>query len=218
MNDSPPPSSEQPRERLAQLERFLAVDPGNLRLFSDCATLALQLEDYETLLRAANTRLRLRPTDIPAASARAKALLAKGDFPRAAVEFEKVAIANPADPAVQQDLGLCYFRMDDFEWARPPLETALQSGERNSALLRLLISTWHRLGMLPKAAELAAANSEAARTDAALAGVYARMYLDLGRTAEAGDWATQALTLDAANTDALAVASALANGRGEPRV
>lgn len=206
MNDSSPP-----QEQLSKLERFLSVDPGNLRLFTDCAALAAQLEDYEALLRAANTRLRVRPTDIPAASARAKALLAKGDFQRAAAEFEKVVIANPADPAVQQDLGLCYFSLEDFEWARPPLEAALELGERNSGLLRLLISTWHRLGMLSKADELASANSDAAHTDAALAGVYARLYLDLKRTAEAGKWAAQALSLDSQNVDARAVETALAH-------
>jgi Flp pilus assembly protein TadD len=205
MNDS-----SSPREQLSKLERFLSVDPGNLRLFTDCAALAVQLEDYEALLRAANTRLRLRPTDIPAASARAKALLAKGDFQRAAAEFEKVVIAQPADPVVQQDLGLCYFSLDDFEWARAPLEAALELGERNTGLLRLLISTWHRLGMLPKAEELASANSESARTDAALAGAYARLYLDLNRAAEANEWAKQALSLDSENVDALAVDRALA--------
>ena len=212
MNDSSPS-----REQLSKLERFLTVDPGNLRLFTDCAALAVQLEDYEALLRAANTRLRLRPTDIPASSARGKALLAKGDFQRAAAEFEKVAIAHPADAAVQQDLGLCYFSLDDFEWARPPLEAALELGERNSGLLRLLISTWHRLGMLARAEELASANSDAAHTDAALAGVYARLYLDLKRTAEASQWAGLALSLDPRNVDARAVESALANGHGEPR-
>jgi Flp pilus assembly protein TadD len=213
MSESPLSSAEQPSEQLRKLERFLNVDPGNSRLFTDCAALAVQLEDYAALLRAANTRLRLRPMDIPALAARARALLIQGDFQRAAVEFEKVAVARPGEAAVQQDLGLCYYRLDELEWARAPFETALQLGERNSALLRLLISTWHRLGLLSKAQELAAANVAAAQTDAALAGVYARLYLDLNQVAQAGDWARQALTLDPGNVDALSVEASL---RGRP--
>jgi Flp pilus assembly protein TadD len=201
---------------LSKLERFLTVDPGNLRLFTDCANLAMRLGDYETLLRAANTRLRLRPMDIPAISARAKALLAKREFQQAAAEFEKVAIARPDDAAAHQDLGFCYYSLEEPEWASTPLETALQLGERNSELLRLLISTWQRLGQLAKAEELAAANSAAAQADAALAGVYARLYLDLKRLAEASEWATQALRLDSENVDALTVERTVTNGRSEP--
>jgi Flp pilus assembly protein TadD len=207
MSESPP--SEQPGEQLRKLERFLSVDPGNSRLFTDCAALAVQLEDYETLLRAANARLRLQPMDVPALAARAKALLIQGEFQRAAVEFEKVGVARPGDAAVQQDLGLCYYSLDELEWARGPFETALQLGERNGVLLRLLISTWHRLGLLADAAALAATNPTPAQTDAALAGVYARVYLDSGQVAQAGLWAKRALAMDPGNVDALSVEASL---------
>jgi tetratricopeptide (TPR) repeat protein len=208
------PSAESPEQELSKLERFLTVDPGNPKLFTDCAELALRLKDYETLLRAANARLRLQPMDVPALSARAKALLAKREFSRAAVELEKVAVARPTDPAIQQDLGLCYYDQGDFEWAKAPLEAALQLGERNSSLLRPLISTWHHLGLLDRAAELAAANSEAAQKDAGLAGVYALLYLDLNRVDEASEWARRALSLDPGSIDALTVEEALARTRG----
>jgi Flp pilus assembly protein TadD len=154
MSETPPPPAAQSPEQLSKLERFLAVDPGNLRLFTECAALAARLENHEALLRAANTRLRLHPMDIPALSARAQALLGKGEFSTAAVELEKVAVARPADPAAHQDLGVCYYNQGEFEWARTPLETAFELGEREPRLLRLLISTWRHLGLHAKAEEL----------------------------------------------------------------
>ena len=198
-------------EQLSKIERSLSVDPGNLRLFNDCAALALRLEDYEALLRTANTRLRLHPTDLAAVSARAQALLAKGELGHAAAELEKVAVARPTDPAAQQDLGFCYYSQGEFEWAREPLETALQLGERGAGLLRLLISTWRHLGLLAKAEALAATNTGVAETDAGLAGVFALLYLDLRRGGEASAWAERALALDAANEDALTVERRLAS-------
>src|SRR5262245_39079187 len=131
MSESPPTAAPS-EEQLRELERILQVDPGNLRLFNACASLALRFDDHDALLRAADTRLRLHPTDIPALSARARALLAKGG-------------------------------------------------------------------------ELAAENVEAAQSDAALAGAYALLYLDLNRIPEASDWAQKALALDPASVGALTV-------------
>ena len=203
------PTSPQNREQLRQLEHSLAVDPGNLRLFTDCAELALRFEDYEALLRAANARLRLHPMDVAALSARAQALLAKGELGRAAVELEKVAVARPTDSAAQQDLGFCYYCQGEFEWAREPLERALQLGERGAGLLRLLISTWRHLGLLGKAEALAATNTAVAETDAGLAGGYALLYLDLKREGAAREWARRALAIDPECADALAAERAL---------
>jgi tetratricopeptide (TPR) repeat protein len=73
MSESQSPTAEPSREQLINLERSLQVDPGNLRLFHDCAALALRFEDHDALLRAADARLRLHPTDIPALSAHASA-------------------------------------------------------------------------------------------------------------------------------------------------
>ena len=225
MNES---STSQPaataRERLSSLERFLQSDPGNGRLFADCVALALQLRDYESLQRVADIRLQTRPADLTALAARAQALIAKGEYRLAAMDLERVGAAQldetqpetaqPNGAAIQQDLGLCYFCLGEYERAKAPLEVALGTGERTSGLLRLLVSTYHHLGLLPEAEALAAANGPLAQADAGLAGVYALLYLDLGRAAEAGRWAKQALALDPSSVDALTVDGTLLTANG----
>jgi tetratricopeptide (TPR) repeat protein len=203
------------RERLSSLERFFQTDPGNARLFADCVALALQLGDYASLQRLADARLQAEPTDLAAAAVRAQALIAKGEFRLAAMDLERICTAQPDRTAVQQqDLGLCYFCLGEFARAKASLEIALRTGERTSGLLRLLVSTYHHLGLLSEADTLAAANSVPAESDAGLAGVYALLYLDLGRASEAGRWARQALSLDASNVDALTVEGTLLTADG----
>jgi tetratricopeptide (TPR) repeat protein len=202
------------RERLRSLERFFQTDPGNARLFTEGAALALQLKDYDTLLRMADARLQVLPADVPASSARTKVLIARGEYRLAAADLERLGAAAPEGSAIQQDLGLCYFCLGDFERAKAPLEAALHSGERTGGLLRLLVSTYHHLNVRAEAEALAAANAAPAEADAGLAGVYALLYLDLGRAAEAGRWARQALVLDPSSVDALTVEGTLSTANG----
>jgi Flp pilus assembly protein TadD len=199
---------------LRSLQRFLGTDPGNTHLFNECAALAQQLQDYEALLHVAETRLQAHPGDLPAASARTKALIGRGDFQSAALDLERMSTSAPQVPAFQQDLGLCYYCLGEFARARAPLEGALRLGERSAGLLRLLASTYHHLGLMAEAAALATENPTPAQGDGDLAAVYALIYLDAGRADEAARWTRQALALNPHNVDALTVEGTLATASG----
>ena len=92
---------------------------------------------------------------------------------------------------------------------RAPLEAAYRAGERSSGLLRLLVSTYHYLGLLNEAIAIAKENPQAAAADPALAGVYALAYLDANQAQSAARWATKALAADPNSIDGLTVQATL---------
>lgn len=209
-------SSAFPRERLRSLEAFLEADPANPQLFKQCAALATELQAFDVLARIAEARLRGQPEDSLAASARAQAWIAAREYQRAADILEQFVRRPAADAALQQDLGLCYFCLGEYERAKPPLESAYRAGPPSSGLLRLLVSTYHHLGCLAEAVAIADANAEPALSDAALSGTYALLYLDTSRPTDAARWATAALALDRECIDALTVEGTLSLASGTP--
>jgi tetratricopeptide (TPR) repeat protein len=202
-------------DRLASLERLLQSDPGNDHLLRECAALALRRRDFDLLTRITEARLRGEPTDALALAVRAQALIAAQEYRRAAEILESLVGAHPAEQAIRQDLALCHYCLGEYERARPLLEAAYGAGERSAGLLRLLVSSEHHLGRLPEAVAIADANSVPARADAALAGVYALLYLDESRSTDAAHWAGIALALDPECVDALTAQGTLAVTRGQ---
>lgn len=202
-------------DHLASLERLLQSDPGNPNLFRECAAAALQLRAFDALTRISDARLRAEPRDPLALCARAQALIAGQHYRRAVEVLEPLAAAHPEDRAIRQDLALCHVCLGEYQQALPLLEAAYGAGERAGGLLRLLVSTQHQLGRLREAIAIAEGNPTPAQADAALAGVYALLYLDESRPAEAARWAEAALALDPQGVDALTVQGTLAVTRGE---
>lgn len=148
----------------------------------------------------------------------AHALMARREYRHAAETLERLAQANFAHPAIQQDLGLCHFCLGEYDRAKTPLESAYRAGERASGLLRLLVTTHHHLGLLDEAAAIADANPAPARSDPALAGAYALVYLDRSRPDLAAQWAKVALGMDGKCVDALTVQGTLSMAKGETDV
>lgn len=201
-------------ERLRSLERLLDRDTGNPQLFRECVQVALEINALDVLTRISETRLRVHAGDALARWALARVLIAQRQY-RGATEMLEELDTGSLHSAARQDLGLCYFCLGEYERARIPLEALYQAGERSGALLRLLVTTYHHLGLTAEAAAVADGNSEAASTNADLAGAYALLYLDLSRSAKAARWAKVALALDARCLDALTVDATLSLARGD---
>jgi tetratricopeptide (TPR) repeat protein len=147
----------------------------------------------------------------------AHALIARREYRRAAETLERLAQTN-SHPSIQQDLGLCHFCLGEYDRAKTPLESAYRAGERSTGLLRLLVATHHHLGHLDEAVAIADANPASARSDAALAGAYALVYLDRSRPDLAAQWAKAALALDSQCVDALTVQGTLSMASAETEV
>lgn len=194
---------------------MLERDAGNPGLFRECAQLALETRAYDVLGRICDARLRVHSDDALALSTQAQAFIAQQQYARGAEVLESLATAGGLHAAARQDLGLCYFYLREYERARAPLEAVYQAGERSSGLLRLLVMTYHHLGLMAEAAAVADANAEPARADAGLAGAYALLYLDQSRPSDAGRWAKVALALDERCLDALTVDATLSLAQGD---
>jgi Tfp pilus assembly protein PilF len=135
--------------------------------------------------------------------------LACGEYVKAIGLLRDVIALRPELLAAQINLGLCHYLLAQFADARAPLEAAYRTGERSPGLLRLLVSTYHHLGLMSEAIAVARENPQAAAEDAALAGVYALAYLDANQAQSAAKWAARALAGDPNSIDGLTTQATL---------
>lgn len=203
------PQADASRDRLEQLQRLLRADPGNPRLARECVELALACGEYDFVLQRTRDILSAAPQDLTASFDRATALIGKRAYADAIGVLREIVALHPELLAAQVNLGLCHHLLAQFADARTPLEAAYQAGERSCGVLRLLVSTYHHLGLLNEALAIARENPQAAAADAGLAGVYALAYLDANQAQSAAKWATKALAADPDSIDGLTVQATL---------
>lgn len=196
-------------ERLGQLQQLLRADPGNQRLARECVDLALACGDYDFVLHRTQQVLSSSPQDLTASFDRATALIGKREYGKAIGVLREITALQPELRAAQINLGLCHYLLAQFADARTPLEAAYRAGERSPGVLRLLVSTYHHLGLMSEAIAIARENPQAAAEDAALAGVYALAYLDANQAQSAAKWAMKALAADPNCIDGLTTQATL---------
>lgn len=196
-------------DRLERLKAFLKVDPTNEALARDCIALALECGDHDLALEQTERLLTRSPDDMALRFARATALIAKRDYAQAIATLRGVVATDHSLWAAWINLGLCHYCLNEFPQAREALETAYSSGDRSAGLLRLLVSTYHHLGLMDQAVSIADTNRAPANGDSALAGVYALVYLDVSQSAQAARWAAKALAGNPDSVDGLTVQATL---------
>jgi len=196
-------------KKLGQLQKLLLADPDNQRLARECVDLALACGDYDFVLQRTRDVLSDSPQDLTASFDRATALIGKGDYVSAISVLRQITALHPELLAARINLGLCHYLLAQFAEARPPLEAAYRAGERSTDLLRLLIQTYHHLGLLNEAIMVAKENPQTAAADPALAGAYGLAYLDANQPQSAAKWAMRALAADSNSIDGLTVQATL---------
>ena len=196
-------------QKLSQLKEFSRADPDNQRLARECIDLALQTGDYAFALDRLDRVLAGSPQDLQARFDRATALIGQRQYAVAVAALNGILQDKPELTAARINLGLCHYCLARYAEARVALDAAYSAGDRSAQLLRLLVSSYHHLGLLDQALELADANSQQAMTDPALAGVYALAYLDAGQTSKAARWMTKALAGNPDSVDGLTVQATL---------
>ncbi len=194
---------------LEQMKKLLGMDPGNAQLARHCVDLALEAHDFAFVLERAGHTLATAPDDVQSLFDRASALIGLTDY-RAAVESLSAVLLQKASlPAALINLGLCHFCLGEYASARTPLDAAYAGGDRSIALLRLLISTCHHLGLVDEAVALCEASGPAAAADGALAGACALVYLDAEQAKPAAKWAASALARNPGSLEGLVVSATL---------
>jgi tetratricopeptide (TPR) repeat protein len=198
---------------LRRLRELLHADPANHALWRRCAAAAGDARDYAALQEIAAVRLALHEDDHEAAFHQATALIGLKRPGEAIPLLETLLAGAPDEPAVLANLGLCHYALGQFADAAACLQRNYAAGRRDADLLRLLVSSYHYLGRIAEALEVATPNLDAARPDAALAGVFALAFLDGGDSVRAARCANWALKANPSSIDALVVQGTLDLGR-----
>jgi len=199
--------------RLGRLQQMLQADPENAVLRRQCVELAAQAGKFDVVVQLADAVLDAHPTDAAASFDKATGLIGQHAYREALQILERISTPTGAASAVLANIGLCYFCLGEFAAARPHLDQCYERGDRSPGLLRLLVSSCHHLGALDDAVRIAGDNEEAATRDAALAGVYALLYLDADDAARASKWAKTALRLNPRSIDGRVTEATLLTAR-----
>jgi len=192
-------------ERFRHLKSLSQLDPGNTQLTRACMEAALQARAYDFVLERAEKTLATATADIAALFDKGSALIGLREYRAAAAILQDVLARQPQLQAARINLGLCHYCLGEFSEARAPLDAAYADGDRSAGLLRLIVSTYHHLGLMDEAVALCEANPQPVGADAALAGTYALVYLDADEAQAAGEWAARALAGNPRSVDGLVV-------------
>jgi len=210
---SPPMTEQTPASRLQGLQSMLRTDPRNPVLRQQCTELALSSRDYDGLIVTADIVLAAQPTDAAAQFDRATGLIGKREYRQALEILHALRPLQPETYGIDFNIGLCHYCLNEYEAALPHLRECFSKGLRDAGLLRLLVSTYHHLGMVDEAAQVCIDNPDPAATDAALAGAYALLFLDADDAARASRYAEIALRLNPKSIDGRVVQGTLLAAR-----
>jgi tetratricopeptide (TPR) repeat protein len=199
-------------DRLGRLQQMLQADPANSVLRRQCVELATQAGKFDVVVQLADSALDAHPADAAALFDKATGLIGQRAY-REALDVLQQFEPPGADSAVLANMGLCCFCLGDFESAKRHLDPCYAGGARSPGLLRLLISSCHHVGALDEALRIAGENEATAAGDAALAGVYALLYLDADDAARASKWAKTALRLNPKSVDGRVTEATLLTAR-----
>jgi tetratricopeptide (TPR) repeat protein len=198
-----------PASRLQGLQSMLRTDPRNPRLRQQCTDLALSSRDYDGLIATADIVLAAQPADPAAQFDRATGLMGKREYAQALDILRALRPLQPETYGIDFNIALCHYCLNEFEAALPLLRGCFDKGLRDAGLLRLLVTTYHHLGMMEEAQQVCIDNPDPAAADAALAGAYALVFFDTDDALRAARWAGIALRLNPKSIDGRVVQALL---------
>src|SRR3954447_5935563 len=202
-------------ERLQRLAGMLRQDMANASLRQHFFDQAARAGCSELIVDTAGYLLESAPADPWLLFQKANGEIGRRNYSDALQILAKVQALGIADPALDSNVGLCHFCLQQFDQARPPLERCYAAGIRDAGTLRLLITTLHHLSMMDEAIKVAGENEAIAKTDAALAGAFALLYLDTNDAAKATRWAKIAMDLNPKSLDGRITQATLLTARLE---
>jgi tetratricopeptide (TPR) repeat protein len=199
-------------EAAARLERrleFLAADPDNLNLLTECADLALELGRRDEARALLERGLALRAAD-PFLRARLATLkLSGGDVAGALEILEALVKGGETAPALRYNLG--YALMLAGRHAEAKEQFAPIAAEMAQAAL-LLVRAHHHLGEVEDAIRVAEEYATVHPEDAEVSAQLAMLYLDNDDFTKARAWSDKALGLKQKMPEAYFTAGFLALG------
>jgi TolB-like protein/DNA-binding winged helix-turn-helix (wHTH) protein len=195
-----------------EFERAMALAPGSERILRDYSGFAAAMGHIDSGIATARRALQLNPLDQENYSWLAQALEVARRYDEAiAVLNDAVALAPPDNALVHAQLGNVYYELGNFERSRSECEI-----RREHFLAQICLAmTYEKLGRHRDAqAELAKLRASAGDAGAFL---YAEIYAEWGRPAEAIEWLNTAMRLRSRWLRWLKVDSSLDPLRKDPR-
>lgn len=194
-----------------EFERATALAPGSERILRDYSTFAAAMGHVDSGIAAARRAVELNPLNQPSYEALALALEVARRYDEAIAAFNEAVALSPDNALVHVELGNVYYELGNFERSRSECEIW-----RELILAQVcLAATYEKLGRHRDAqAKLAKLRASAGDAGAYL---YAEIYAQWGRPAEALDWLDTAMRLRSPWLSRLKEERSLDPLRKEPR-
>ncbi len=207
--------SDEVEAKLKRLQQMLAVDPRNQSLRQHLFDTALAAKRFDFVKSEAELILASDPNDALARFNLANAFIGSQRYEQALESLRVLQQAAPDEVGIRLNIALCHYCLRDYDRARPLLESCYGAGVRTADALRLLISSYHHLGLVDEAVAIANDNAEAATSNPALAGIYALLYIDADDIVRAARWTKTALELNPDSIEGRLAQSTLLTARME---
>ncbi|MFZ5832608.1 MAG: tetratricopeptide repeat protein [Planctomycetota bacterium] len=200
-------------EAIAQFDRALKLDPGNVQLHVRRAEMLLALGQLDAASEAAETAIDLDPKSGAAWAVRGRVAWAGGNARRAMDDLYRALAHTPEDRAVQLDLAEIYRLTGQPHRALQSLQTVTESyspGEEPPEALHRIGLAYRDLSRHEEAVEALRAARDRGATGADFFTELGLAELAVGRVPEASEAAQQALLLDREHPAAQSLAGKVA--------
>jgi tetratricopeptide (TPR) repeat protein len=116
-------------QAVEEFQAALAINKNIADLYLNLGVAYKLLEKYDLAQEALLASYALNPTDTIALTELSRSFFADGRFPQAAQYAEEAIKVNPIDPRLHGNLGVTYYKMEDYVKAIPELILATQGGQ-----------------------------------------------------------------------------------------
>jgi tetratricopeptide (TPR) repeat protein len=115
-------------ESVSEFQAALAINKNIADLYLNLGVAYKLLEKYDLAVEALLASYALNPLNSIALTELSRSFFADGRFPQAAQYAEEAVKVEPADPRLHGNLGIIYYKMEDYPKAIPELALAVRGG------------------------------------------------------------------------------------------
>ena len=116
-------------EAVEEFQTALAINKNIADLYLNLGVAYKLLEDFDLAQEALLASYALNPSDTIALTELSRSFFADGRFPQAAQYAEEAIKVNPTDPRLHGNLGVIYYKLEDYPKAIPELALATSGGQ-----------------------------------------------------------------------------------------
>ena len=115
-------------QAVEEFQSALAINKNIADLYLNLGVAYKLLEQYDLAQEALLASYALNPSDTIALTELSRSFFADGRFPQAAQYAEEAVKVSPSDPRLHGNLGIVYYKMEDYPKAIPALALSTQGG------------------------------------------------------------------------------------------